>query len=49
MLLSYVRRTPREVMVAVSEEQQLHEQEWMQGMQSVQPQQRSEQKSENLK
>jgi len=49
MLLSYVRRTPREVMVAVSEEQQLHEQEWMQGMQSMQPQQRSEQKSENLK
>ena len=49
MLLSYVRRTPREVMVAVSEEQQLHEQEWMQGMQAMQPQQRSEQKSENLK
>jgi len=49
MLLSYVRRTPREVLVAVSEEQQLHEQEWMQGDQALQPAQRSEQKSENLK
>lgn len=32
MLLSYVKQTPREVLVAMSEEQQQHEQEWLQEM-----------------
>jgi len=46
MLLSYVRRTPETVLIAVSEEQQLHEQQWMQEMEQLQ---KSQQKSEHLK
>ena len=46
LLLSYVKLTPEKVLIAVSEEQQLHEQQWMQEIEQMQ---KSQQKSEHLK
>jgi flagellar motor component MotA len=43
--LSYVHRTPKEILVAVSEEQQQHEQEWLEQMNQLQ---KSAQKSGSL-